>query len=123
MQAESDFGIRLAEAAGGDLRNAIPRESYSVVLVPDAKAKEFEKFVKGYEKMYRAEFAETEPDLSFTAQKVDVPAKVMNTGDQYRIISAVFVCPNGVQRMSQAMKGLVETSNNLAIVKCIRWKA
>ena len=33
MQAESDFGIRLAEAAGGDLRNAIPRESYSVVLV------------------------------------------------------------------------------------------
>ena len=47
MQAESDFKIRLSEAAGGDLRNAIPRESYSVVLVPGAKAKEFEKFVKG----------------------------------------------------------------------------
>jgi len=30
--------------------------------------------------------------------------------------------PNGVQRMSQAMKGLVETSNNLAIVKCIGGK-
>ena len=44
----------------------------------------------------------------------------MNQGDQYRIIRAVFVCPNGVQRMSQAMKGLVETSNNLAIVKCAR---
>ena len=42
----------------------------------------------------------------------------MNQGDQYRIIRAVFVCPNGVLRMSQAMKGLVETSNNLAIVKC-----
>ena len=26
--------------------------------------------------------------------------------------------PNGVQRMSQSMKGLVETSNNLAIVSC-----
>ena len=70
MQAESDFGIRLAEAAGGNLRNAIPRESYSVLLVPTAKAKAFEKFVKGYEKMYRAEFAETEPDLSFIMQKV-----------------------------------------------------
>ena len=53
------------------------------------------------------------------AKKVDVPAKVMNQADQYRIIRAVFVCPNGVARMSQAMKGLVETSNNLAIVKCI----
>jgi dipeptidase D len=118
MQAESDFGIRLAEAAGGDLRNAIPRESYSVILVPEIKAKEFEKFIKGYEKMYRAEFSDTEPDLSFKCEKVSIPAKVMNQGDQYRIIRAVFVCPNGVVRMSQAMKGLVETSNNLAIVRC-----
>jgi dipeptidase D len=46
----------------------------------------------------------------------------MNKEDQYKIIRAVFVCPNGVIRMSQAMKGLVETSNNLAIVKCIKGK-
>jgi dipeptidase D len=122
MQAESDFGIRLAEAAGGDLRNAIPRESYSIVLVPEIKAKEFEKFVKGYEKIYQAEFSDTEPDMKFTFEKVAVPAKVMNQGEQYRIIRALFACPNGVQRMSQAMKGLVETSNNLAIVKCIGGK-
>jgi dipeptidase D len=122
MQAEADFGIRLAEASGGNLRNAIPRESYSVILVPDLKVKEFEKFVKGYEKMYRLEFAETEPDLQFKAQKTELPAKVMKKDDQYRIIRTVFVCPNGVQRMSQAMKGLVETSNNMAIVKCAAGK-
>jgi len=50
MQAESDFNIRIAEAAGGDLRNAITRESYSVLLVPSKSVKQFEKFVKGYEK-------------------------------------------------------------------------
>lgn len=118
MQSESDFGIRLAESAGGNLRNAIPRESYSIVLVPEIRTKEFEKFVKGYDKMYKTEFAETEPDLEFKAVKVALPAKVMNKDDQYRIIRALFACPNGVQRMSQAMKGLVETSNNMAIVKC-----
>jgi dipeptidase D len=122
MQAESDFGIRLAEAAGGDLRNAIPRESYSILLVPDIKLKEFEKFVKGYEKMYQAEFSDTEPDLKFLAEKIAVPSRVMKKEDQYKIIRALFACPNGVQRMSQAMKGLVETSNNLAIVKCIGGK-
>jgi len=122
MQAEADFKIRLSEAAGGDLRNAIPRESYSVVLITGAKAKEFEKFVKGYDKMYKAEFAETEPTISFTCKKVDLPEKVMNKDDQFKIIRAVFACPNGVQRMSQAMKGLVETSNNLAIVKVINGK-
>jgi dipeptidase D len=118
MQAESDFGIRLSEAFGGDLRNAIPRESNSIVLVPEIKASEFEAFVKGYDKMYRSEFSDTEPDMHFTAEKTSLPAKVMSQGDQYRIIRAVFVCPNGVVRMSQAMKGLVETSNNLAIIKC-----
>ncbi len=118
MQAEADFGIRLAEAWGGDLRNAIPRESYSVVLVPEIKKEEFEEFVSGYNDIYRAEFAETEPDLSFTCEETKMPSKVLNQGEQYRIIRAVFVCPNGVIRMSQSMKGLVETSNNLAIVKC-----
>jgi dipeptidase D len=116
MQAESDFGIRLAEASGGNLRNAIPRESFSVLLVQSAKAKAFEKFVKKYEKMYREEFSDTEPDLSFTCKKCDAPSKVMVKADQYKIIRAVFACPNGVQRMSQAMPGLVETSNNMAIV-------
>jgi dipeptidase D len=122
MQAESDFKVRIAEAAGGDLRNAIPREAYSIVLVTGAKAKAFEKFVKGYNKMYKAEFAETEPTISFTCKKTDMPAKVMNKDDQFKIIRAVFACPNGVQRMSQAMKGLVETSNNLAIVKVLKGK-
>ncbi len=118
MQAEADFGIRVAESSGGDLRNAIPREAMAIILVPEIKTSEFEDFIKGYDQIYKAEFAETEPDLSFTCEKTAIPAKVMNQGDQYRIIRAVFVCPNGVVRMSQAMKGLVETSSNLAIVRC-----
>jgi dipeptidase D len=118
MQAESDFGVRLSEANGGDLRNAIPREAYSLILVPEIKAAEFEKFVKLINKIFKSEFAETEPDLTFFCEKTNVPAKVMSEGDQNRIIRAVFICPHGVQRMSQAMNGMVETSNNLAIVKC-----
>lgn len=118
MQAESDFKIRLAEAAGGDLRNAIPRESHAVIAVSKKSSAEFEKFVRSYEKMYRNEFSETEPDLAFKCKEVSLPEKVMSKEDQFGIIRAVFACPNGVQRMSQAMKGLVETSNNVAIVKC-----
>jgi dipeptidase D len=122
MQAEADFDIRLAEAAGGDLRNAIPREAYSVILVPAGRMKEFGKFVRNYEKMYRSEFMDTEPDLSFSLEKADMPVMVVRKSEQYKIIRSVFVCPNGVQRMSQAIKGLVETSNNLAIVRVIGGK-
>ncbi len=117
MQAEADFSIRLAEASGGDLRNAIPRESYSIVLVANDKCKGFEDMVSGINTIYKAEFSDTEPDLSFTCKKVDAPKKVANAKDQYKIIRAVFATPHGVERMSTSMPRLVETSNNLSIVK------
>jgi dipeptidase D len=118
MQAESDFAVRVAEAGGGDLRNAIPREGSAIVAVAKDKAAAFESFVKRYNDMYRAEFSDTEPDLSFFAEKTSAPARVMDPTEQYRLIRAVYICPNGVMRMSVSMPGLVETSNNLAIVKC-----
>jgi len=117
QQAEHDFGMRIASYIGGDLRNAIPREAFGTVVVPAIKKEEFEKFVAGYDIIYKTEFKESDPDVRFTAEACKAPEKVMNAGDQYRIIRAVFACPHGVQRMSHSMPGLVETSNNLAIVK------
>ncbi|MEN8230308.1 MAG: aminoacyl-histidine dipeptidase, partial [Bacteroidota bacterium] len=117
MQAESDLNIRLSEATGGDLRNAIPRESQAIVLVPSNLEGKLEELVIGYQTIYQKEFSDTEPDLTFTCKKTDLPASVVPKQDQYKFIRAIFACPNGVQRMSQSMKGLVETSNNLAIAK------
>lgn len=117
MQAEADLKIRLSEASGGDLRNAIPRESHAIVLVPAGATSAFEASVKATEAIYRSEFAETEPDLEFSCRKTEQPAFVIPRDEQYKFIRAVFACPNGVQRMSQSMKGLVETSNNLAVVR------
>lgn len=117
QQAEHDFGMRIAEFSGGDLRNAIPREAFATVVIPSIKKAEFEKFMKGYEKMYRAEFMEVDPDIKLIFKVTDAPAKVMNEADQYRLIRGVFVCPSGVQRMSASMPGVVETSNNLSIVR------
>ena len=117
MQAEWNLKVRLSSAEGGDLRNAIPRESRGVVLVPTASAGKFENMVAEYQEMYRKEFAETEPGLSFTCEKTGAPAGVVPVKEQQKFIRAIFACPNGVQRMSQSMKGLVETSNNLAIAR------
>ncbi len=117
VQAESDLKMRLSETSGGDLRNAIPRESYAIILVPSDATGKLETMVEQYQEIYRKEFADTEPDLTFTCEKTDNPAKVVPADEQFKFIRAIFACPNGVQRMSQSMKGLVETSNNLAIVK------
>ena len=55
-----------------------------------------------------------EPDLAMKAEKVDAPKTVIDSKSQWNILRAVFACPNGVIRMSDAMPGLVETSTNLA---------
>jgi dipeptidase D len=115
MQAEADLDIRLSEAEGGDLRNAIPREAHALVLVPGDSEAAFEGMVAQYQEMYRKEFAETEPGLSFSCGRTSAPQKMVPRKDQYNFIRAIYACPNGVQRMSQSMQGLVETSNNLAI--------
>lgn len=117
MQAEADLKVRLSEASGGDLRNAIPRESHAILLVPSGATGDFEAKVKVTHEIYRSEFAETEPDLEFICRKTEMPAHVVPLSEQYGFIRAIFACPNGVQRMSQSMKGLVETSNNLAVVR------
>jgi len=113
---EKKFGVRLASVDGGSLRNAIPREAVAVVVVPSAKANDFEKEVKAYLNIYKSEFSLTEPDLSFVAEKVDMPSVLVDEKTQFNLIRAAFGCPNGVVRMSDAVPGLVETSNNLARV-------
>ncbi|HER08437.1 MAG TPA: aminoacyl-histidine dipeptidase [Bacteroides sp.] len=117
MQAESDLQVRLSEAMGGDLRNAIPREAKAIVLVPGNKKEAFASMVDRYEKIYRKEFAETEPGLRIQIEETGPPVGVIGKKEQYRFIRAIYACPNGVQRMSASMEGLIETSNNLSIVK------
>jgi len=116
MQAEADLDIVIAEAGGGDLRNAIPREAYAVAVVPGDKTGDFEKLVKEYDGILKEEYGDIEPEISFSCKKTDKPEGVVPVDEQYGFIRSVFGCPNGVLRMSTSMEGLVETSNNLAVV-------
>jgi len=115
--AAEKLGLRIADIDGGSLRNAIPREAFAVVTIPAEKENEFNSLIKSYEEMYKNELSTTEPDLSFKAEKTQMPAQVIDLNTQDRLIKAVYACPNGVIRMSADMENLVETSLNLAIVK------
>ncbi|MCD6366428.1 MAG: aminoacyl-histidine dipeptidase [Bacteroidales bacterium] len=115
-EAGKKFNAQIVELEGGNMRNAIPREGFAVVAVAGDKANDFVDFVKTYEKTIQNEYKTIDPDLTFTAESVDVPGKMMNAGDQLKFVSALVITPSGVIRMSNDMKGLVETSTNLSIV-------
>lgn len=73
--------------------------------------------VKEFEHIYKSEYGLVESDVKFFAEKIERPQWVIDRLTQEHLIHAVYGCPNGVIRMSDAMPGLVETSNNLASIK------
>ncbi|MCX6231518.1 MAG: aminoacyl-histidine dipeptidase [Bacteroidetes bacterium] len=116
-EAGNEFGLRISTLNGGSLRNAIPRESFAVVAIPSAHKDGFIAKLKTYEAIVKKELSAVEPDLKMDAVTTELPSKVMDEKAQKTFIDAVYACPNGVVRMSNAMEGLVETSNNLAIIE------
>ncbi len=115
--AAKELGMRIASINGGSLRNAIPRESFAEVVIPEGNAAAFNALVKENEAIFKAELAITEPNLTFFAEEIATPASVIEEKVQTNLIHAVLACPNGVERMSDSMEGTVETSNNLALVQ------
>ena len=107
--------MKIASVDGGGLRNAIPREAVAVVLVKAADVAEVKSIAKQYEAVFVAEYAGIEDSIAVSVVDAAV-APVMPADVANRLMAAVVACPDGVEKMSMAMEGLVQTSNNLARV-------
>ncbi|WP_428742851.1 aminoacyl-histidine dipeptidase [Tenacibaculum sp.] len=110
----TNFGLRVAEINGGSLRNAIPRESFSTVVIDAISKEPFLFEIHELINNIKAEFSTLEPNLSIELKEVEIPETVMDLGVQEGLIKAVYTALNGVYRMSPDIEGLVETSNNIA---------
>lgn len=111
-----DCGVKLAGFSGGNMRNAIPREAFAAVLVPEAAAGEVKAVIARTEAVIKKEYAVADPDIRVFAEEIPAVNEYISEEDALKGIYAVLACPDGTERMSDQMPGLVETSNNLAIV-------
>ena len=110
------FGLAVSEINGGSLRNAIPRESESIIILPKNKINDFNTAFEQLIKDIKFELKTTEPTLQIGLQEVPLPDLIMNSVSQIQLINAIYSVSNGVYRMSADIDNLVETSNNLARV-------
>ncbi len=114
--AADQFTVRVSVIDGGGLRNAIPRESFTDVAIAADQADAFVAFLKGEEQVLKNEYQITDPCLNIGIEKIDTPQTVLEPAFQFNILRTITACPNGIYRMSPAITGLVQTSNNLARV-------
>jgi len=110
-------GAQLAWVQGGGLRNAIPRESEAVVVLPADKAEQLLEGLQSLIEDIRHEQKRRDPDLEILVTPTDMPEKVIREDDARKLVQAVYGAHNGVYRMSPDIEDLVETSNNVAQVK------
>lgn len=110
------FGIRLVSINGGSKHNAIPRETFSVIRVPQESVTDILAYVENYNNIVRSELSTVEPNLNVAAVESKSKSKVMDKTTAKNLIDSLYAVPNGVIKMSADIEKLVETSTNLAVV-------
>lgn len=109
--------LRLSQMDGGNLRNAIPRESWATVGVPVTDKQKFEAIVESVGAKVADELQYSDAGFKMQLTAIPQPAKVIDRQTQRNMLNAMQAVANGVLAMSRSVKGLVETSTNLASVK------
>jgi dipeptidase D len=99
------------------LRNAIPRESKAIICVKNEDKTLFYKRLEEISTILKAENSITDALLMIDKEEVELPKMVMPGNLALNFLKAVSVCPNGIFRMSAAIKDLVQSSNNLARIE------
>lgn len=102
---------------GGNKRNAIAREAYAVIGFGSSDLKKVRSIFNDTVSDIRSEYSSTDPDTDASMENTDWDDEVMEKQVALNLISSLNGVPHGVLAMSHEMKGLVETSTNLASVK------
>ncbi len=75
-------------------------------------------------RIIKAEFATTEPELALTIVEVKTKKgkkeKALKKGLQKRLLQTIAGLPHGVTKMSADIPGLVETSTNVAVIRTMK---
>jgi len=114
------LSLDLIAIEGGSKHNAIPREAFATFRIAGRKLAQLKKVVAKALVDFREEFGSVEPELRVELTEVaDEPAlaMVLDKASRNRLLHLLNAMPHGALAMSREVAGLVETSNNLAVVK------
>ncbi len=108
----------IASFNGGIRRNVIPSTCECTILVKENTFFAAKQAIETTSESLKFENKLEEPNLFVSYEDLDsfVFLKSLSEESTNRVISLLFALPHGVFSMSKALPGIVETSNNLAIV-------
>lgn len=111
------LAIRVCSFNGGTLRNAIPRESFTKIVLPEEHIDQLSQSISHFESVIKSEIGKTEANLNIQLEPISLPTQMLTKSLQEKVLNAMAACVSAPFRMSDQFEGVVETSNNLAIIK------
>ena len=117
LEAGDTSEYAIVSLNGGAKDNAIPRETKARVMVDKNQAEEFLSSIQVIGNAVSAEFSTSDPDIRITAVNAgEFTTQVLVKKVTKKAILLITQLPNGIQRMSADIEGLVETSLNLGVM-------
>lgn len=115
---QADGELYLVSITGGTKRNVIPHFCKALFFMPKSRSEDVVSLASAIEQQFKEEFQYSDPSIRLcVSQMQDCGGASSSALQTQRVINALFLCFHGVERMSHAIPGLVETSSNLALVK------
>lgn len=111
-----DPTLRLGAVMGGSKRNAIPRDAHCLLLL---QSKHLEKARAVLEELNKTLAKELPPEASVKLNLTEKEGSlaVIDPSDTKRFVDFLRVTPHGIYRWSPVVSNLVETSNNLGVIR------
>ena len=116
-ECSQKWEIAVSTFEGGNLRNAIPREAYAVFGIHTDHLEAMEKALHKYASEIKNEYKGVEPSMKLEIADAERPEYCIDSETSLALVRPGYHAPHGVYSMSRDIKGLVETSTNLAAVK------
>lgn len=118
LRALEASGARLIDYHGGTLRNALPREAFASLALPADEIEGVRRHLATLERELRDELKGVDEGLTLRLSACDTrPQDALTATASHLLVNALHAAPCGVERMSVEVPGVVETSNNLGVVK------
>jgi dipeptidase D len=114
---KNDFSIAVSTIHGGDKHNAIPREAYAIIGVSTDDLSKIQNLVNKEAEAICEEYRPIDPKCTVNISSENAREQTLDEKSQNTVINLLEALPHGVEKMSYDIKGLVNTSTNLAKIR------
>ena len=112
-----DLEVKLVDFEGGNAMNAIPREAVATVMVSAHRAERMCSVLDAFSRELSQQYSSENLEVTFCEIESDDDEKVFYPPHQQAFLKLVSEIPNGVVSMEPEDDSMIQTSNNLGVIK------